>query len=405
MKDLEDLAVQCIRCGFCLEACPTFRVTGSELESPRGRIYLARSADAGKLDWADVQDHFDRCLGCLACETACPSGVQYGQILELAREQVNKKKPNSRVKNLIKLTTSPGPFRAAVTASKLVPGLKMPKFLDASKDGKATHAQLPGIQKSNLPPLNEAEMPAILGDVYFLEGCAMRVLFPRVHEASKRLLRRIGYTVKSVSQGCCGSMDAHNGYLEQARAKAEALIASMPGPEPIIINSAGCGSTMTRYHHLLGPKAKAFAERCIDISSFLKQHGLEVELARSPGVNDATTTYHDACHLAHGQRSKDDPRALIRAVPKVQYTELPESDTCCGSAGIYNFTQPTLSKTLLDRKMGCIGDSHAEVVVLGNPGCHAWIAQGAREQNGDRLLVLHIAEFLEASFIGLEHFR
>ncbi len=404
MKQLEELAVHCIRCGFCLEDCPTFQVTGSELESPRGRIYLARSAEAGKIDWQDVQPHFDRCLGCLACETSCPSGVHYGQILELAREQINAKKPNHKLKNLIHLTTSPGPFKAAISLGKVLPKGKLPKFLDVSEDGSPSQAELPHIQSNKLPPLKDRDLPAVLGEVYFLEGCAMRVLYPRVHEASKRLLRRVGYTVKTVQQGCCGSMDAHNGYLSEARAKADALIASMPGSSPVIVNSAGCGSTMTHYQDLLGPRGKEFAARCVDISTFLRKQGLEAVLASSKGVDFKPTTYHDACHLAHGQKSKEDPRALIRAVPDIQYLELPESDTCCGSAGVYNFTQPKLSKDLLDRKVDHIEDSHAEIIVLGNPGCHAWIAQGVRQRHKDRIQVLHIAEFLEASFIGLQEF-
>lgn len=404
MKTLEDYAVSCIRCGFCLEDCPTFKLTGNELESPRGRIYLARSADAGKLDWTQISPYIDHCLGCLACETACPSGVHYGAILELAREQLNQKKPSGTKRALITLTTSRAALQASLTAGKFLPGKRMPGFVSRALSGLPPEADLPHAQHGGLPPLDEASLPAADKSVYFLEGCAMKLLFSRVHEASKRLLRRAGYRIEEVSQGCCGSMHAHNGFLDEAKALARKLAQSMSEDLPLVINSAGCGSTITHYDELIGEEGAFLAKRAIDISSFLVRSSLLETLKTATKLEGKKATYHDACHLAHGQKSKEDPRRLLAAVPGLEMVPLPESDTCCGSAGVYNVLQPRYARELLDRKVRNIEATGAEIVVLGNPGCHAWIDQGVRERLRGKVAVLHTAEVLEAAFIGLDPF-
>ncbi len=382
------MTTRCIRCALCLESCPTFIETGSELESPRGRIYLVRSASEGKLKWSDIAPHLDRCLGCRACETACPSGVEYGQILEIARNQVDRESNTFRKSLLLKATTSPTLMRL----STLIPIKKMPGF---SADGGSPEAQTPTPQReANLPSLTN--LPPVRGEVYFLEGCAMRVLFPRVHQATRRLLRRVGFTVREVTQGCCGALHAHNGDLETAHAMQERLFASMTGDLPIISNSAGCGSFLKEAEN------RETGGRVQDISEFLLANGIVDLLATSPGVSE-TITYHDACHLAHGQRIAAGPRTLLRAIPDARYVELAEADTCCGSAGIYNVLQPLMARKLLDRKYANVKLSGAKIVATGNPGCHAWIAQAAQEQ-GDTVRVLHTAELLEAAFSGIEWF-
>ena len=401
-KDIEELTTHCIRCGFCLESCPTFVVTGNEMESPRGRIYLVRSAAEGKLRWEeDVRPHLDLCLGCRNCETACPSAVEYGAILEMARDRIEQAKPQLVKKALLASTTSPLILKTQLVLGGLLPGRKVPGPLSRMLSGEAPEADKPVPQKSaSFPPLDEAALPSIRGEVYLLEGCAMRVLYPRVHQATRRLLRRIGFTVREAKQGCCGALHAHNGYLDEARKMGAALVDSFPGDLPVIVNSAGCGSTMKEYGDLL--EGTTFGARVFDASEFLFKNGLLEVLADAKGVAEKVT-YHDACHLSHGQRITQPPRALIQGIPGVTYVELPEAEMCCGSAGIYNVTQPKMARTLVERKMTNVAATGALLVATGNPGCHAWIAQAARE-HGDTVRVLHTMELLEAAFTGLEPF-
>jgi glycolate oxidase iron-sulfur subunit len=429
---LDELTAHCIRCGFCLESCPTYLLTGEETESPRGRIYLVRSADEGNLDWKEAKPHLDRCLGCRACETACPSGVEYGQIFEIARDRLETVKPNSVKKALLGALTSPAKTRLQLALGHLTPGPRIPNVLSKLISGEDAEANKPTPQPiGTLPPLHEASLPPIKGEVLLLEGCVMRVLFPRVHEATRRLLRRIGYAVRDVPQGCCGSLHLHAGYMNEARGKANQLIDSFLGDLPILVNSAGCGSTMKSYGELfpspLPPGgeggepsasrvrgiqdetisrrslvAQTFASRVQDVSEFLLASGLLEELENSPGLN-VKATYHDACHLAHGQGVRSQPRQLLAAIPDLKLVDLPEADMCCGSAGIYNLTQPKYARDLVERKWKNIEATGASVVAMGNPGCHAWIGQAAQE-HGMKIDVLHTAELLEAAFIGLSAF-
>lgn len=404
--DVEELTTHCIRCGFCLESCPTFVQTGDERESPRGRIYLVRSAISGKLEWQDdVRPHLDLCLGCRACETACPSGVQYGLILEIARDKIESSRPQHLKRALLAGTTNAKILRAQLKLGRLLPGNRVPAALSMLLTWRKAEVDLPTPQEmADFPPLNERELPPVKGEVYLLEGCAMRVLYPRVHQATRRLLRRIGFVVKAAEQGCCGALHAHNGELKTAQKMAIELMAAMPDDLPVVINSAGCGSTIKEYGHLLDgePEAAAFAKRTFDASEFLLAHGLKELIEQSPGL-PVTATYHDACHLAHGQRITKQPRDLITAIPGLKFVPLNESDLCCGSAGIYNVTQPTMARSLVERKYTNIEATGASIVVTGNPGCHAWIAQAARE-HGAHVRVLHTLELLEASFSGIELF-
>lgn len=379
MHDLGELTTHCIRCGFCLEACPTFTETGSELESPRGRIYLVRSALDGKLRWdEDVKPHLDRCLGCRACETACPSGVEYGAILELARDRTGTTIPKRAL-----LDTTAQPWRLRL--SQLYPFRRMPAVMSWIVSGEAPEADLPRpAPKPSYPPLRE--LPPVRGEVYLLEGCAMRVLYPGVHLALRRLLRRVGFEVREApGQGCCGSIYAHNGELSKATVLAQELSRKMPDDLPVIVDSAGCGSWMKE-----GP----FAGKAFDASEFLLLEGLMEVLAK--GRLERTVTYHDACHLAHGQGIRSAPRELLAAIPGVRLVEMEEADTCCGSAGIYNVVQPKLARSLLEGKWANVAATGAEIVAMGNPGCHAWIAQAAREHE-ETVRVMHTLEVLESA--------
>lgn len=401
MHDLNDLLTHCIRCGFCLEDCPTFVETGNELESPRGRIYLVRSAMEGKLAWEDVKPHMDLCLGCRACETACPSAVEYGAIFEMAKDIIDDKFPSVTKKALLASTTNPKILRAQLAGSKFLPGGRVPKFVSRLLSGSNAEADMPTAQLNKPLPTFATEM-AVKGEVFMLTGCAMQVLYPRVHECTRRLLRRIGYVIRDVEQGCCGALHAHNGDLSTARKMGTELARAFEGNIPIVVNSAGCGSTMKEYAGMIGPETANVAERTFDLSEFLLKHGLLEELKRAQGLNGRTVTYHDACHLSHGQKITSPPRQLIQAIPNSKYVELEESMMCCGSAGVYNVLQPDMARRLLDRKVDHIKETLASIVATGNPGCHAWIAQGCREQKA--ATVLHTAELLEAAFVGLDGF-
>lgn len=402
MRNLEELTTHCIRCGFCLEDCPTFVETSSELESPRGRIYLVRSAIEGKLNWQDdVKPHLDLCLGCRACETACPSGVEYGAILEIARDKIEQEKPVFSKQALLAGTTNPTLLKLQLSASKLLPGKRVPAFVSKALSGTTPETDLPKPQHyQTLPKLQTNQ--EVKGEVYMLTGCAMQVLYPRVHECTRRLLRRIGYTVREVDQGCCGALHAHNGDIKGATQRAKSLIKSFAQDLPIIVNSAGCGSTMKEYDHLVGEEVTGFSKRTFDITEFLLENGLLDELKHAKGLEGKRITYHDACHLSHGQKITSAPRQLLQAIPNSVFTELPESMMCCGSAGVYNVLQPKMARRLLDRKVNNIEATEAEIVATGNPGCHSWIAQGCSEQQGPT--ILHTAELLEAAFTGIEHF-
>ena len=397
MHDLEELTTHCIRCGFCLEDCPTFVETGNELESPRGRIYLVRSAIEGKISWEDAKPHLELCLGCRACETACPSAVQYGAIFELAKDKIGT---SVSKRALLASTTNPAILKTQLKASRFLGG-KMPGFVSKLLSGEHAEASMPTPQAyPSLPPLVTEQ--SVKGEVFMLTGCAMQVLYPRVHECTRRLLRRLGYVVRDVDQGCCGALHAHNGDLQTAASYALKSAQAFEGNIPIVVNSAGCGSTMKEYPDLIGQVASDFAKRTVDLSEFLLSHGLLDILKQSMGLNGKRITYHDACHLSHGQKITSQPRQLIEAIPNKTFVELPESMMCCGSAGVYNVLQPKMARQLLDRKVGHIQETEADIVATGNPGCHAWIAQGCREQKS--ATVLHTAELLEAAFVGIENF-
>ena len=413
---LDEKLTKCIRCGFCLDACPTFRLTGQETLSPRGRIYLAKSWRDGEIAFdKDVIHAFDSCLGCRACETACPSGVEYGSILESVRTHIEEDHLRSAPQTfargqLLAMLTSPGRMTLALKAGGLLSGItgnKMPGFASKLLSGSDAEIAMPAVSGSvkaqNLPE-RSAPIGVKRATVGILAGCVMRVLFGETNNATVRVLQQNGCEVVAPkAAGCCGALHLHSGYheggLERARALIDAFAPVMSELDAIILNSAGCGSTMKEYGDLLAndteyrEKAQAFAAKVKDITEYLDTLGLIVP----PKPLNATVSYHDACHLAHGQQIRLQPRKILKQIPGLHLVEMDEADTCCGSAGTYNITQPEMARKLLDRKLDHIRATGAGIIATGNPGCLAWIQQGAREQNLP-LRICHPVELLDEAY-------
>lgn len=389
----ENNLMACVHCGLCLNACPTYLETGSEADSPRGRIVLMRGLHEGTLTTrdADVTRHLDLCLGCRACETACPSGVPYGNLLETVRAQINDEKARAKTTDtarhaLLGTLASPKKMTVAMRVAKMTTGGSVPvpvaRLLAGQGRARGQRINLPA-QIS--PPLPPSVTPAV-GPRRFragvLSGCVMRVLFGDVNADTVKILAANGGEVLvNRRQNCCGALHIHNGYGEEAKAMARDLIdAFLPfnGLDAIVVNSAGCGSTMKEYGHLLADdaryadKAAAFAAKVRDVSEFLEEVGWTASL-KPLAANPVTMTYHDACHLAHGQQIREAPRQLLARIPNVTLVPLAESEICCGSAGIYNFTEPDMARRLQERKVKHILDTGASIVATGNPGCLAWI--------------------------------
>lgn len=402
--ELTLLTDECIHCGLCLEACPTYALKGSEPDSPRGRIHLMKALVDGHLDpAADVYGPLDRCLGCRACETACPSSVQYGHLLEAVRadfEVPHRPKRGARhvwslmlehvlpyARRIGALTRPLRVFPGAVRAMRpLLPGL-----LRRQLDLLGT----PGPQGEPIPEWTQARGER-KGTVAFLTGCVMDALYRPVNRATVRMLARAGFDVwVPPSQGCCGALHMHEG--DRARALAFArrnLEAFSPQPElaAVIVNSAGCGAAMKDYGSWL-PEAGAFASKVKDVSEFLAEVGIPTP-TRAVASRAA---YHEPCHLSHGQRVKDAPRKLLAQVPGLTLVPLAESDWCCGGAGSYTVLQPESSDRLLARKLDHLEASGAELIVTGNPSCLMQIGMGLRQQEKATPL-LHTVEVLDRAY-------
>ncbi|MDQ2799906.1 MAG: heterodisulfide reductase-related iron-sulfur binding cluster [Armatimonadota bacterium] len=399
----------CVHCGLCLPACPTYLETGSEADSPRGRIVLMRKMHEGSLSPqdADVTRHLDLCLGCRACETACPSAVPYGRILETARERINAERVRPRStdwsrKALLDTLTEPKKMTVAMRMAQAMTGGVVPapavRLLSGDPNAAAQRASLPETISPPLPPVVTPAVGTKRARVGVLAGCAMRVLFGDVNADTVKILAANGCEVLvNRRQGCCGALHGHNGYGEEARSLARGLIdafSPFDGLDTIVVNSAGCGSMMKEYGSLLADdsdyaaKAAAFAAKAKDVCEWLDELGWIAPL-RAVAEMPVTMTYHDACHLAHGQQIRDAPRALLARLPNVAWVHLPESEVCCGSAGIYNFTEPDMARNLQRRKLENILTTGASVVATGNPGCLSWIGTGLKERGLPQIRVVH----------------
>ena len=398
----ETKALACVHCGLCLSSCPTYLETGNENDSPRGRIYIMRAMQSGQLEvGAAAVRHIDLCLGCRACETACPSGVQYGTLLEETRDHIEQHHSRGLLQWLLRrlvieqVFPFPWRMRLALLPVRVIRflrlGFLLPKF--AREMMELLPQQL---VKGNLPAKRLAKGEA-KGQVGFIEGCVMQVMFGDTNESSVELLNRDGWDVITPrGQGCCGALYAHSGQLAKARDCARRNIAAFEGQalDAIIINAAGCGSTLVEYGELLkgdpawADRAEVFSAKVKDLVSWLDVSQLAASGSREK------VTYHDACHLAHAQGITAEPRELVIAKLGGELVELAESDLCCGSAGSYNLTEPEMASRLQKRKVQNIIDSGAEVVVTTNPGCLLQIQAGLRKVGAHHIRALHIADYL-----------
>jgi glycolate oxidase iron-sulfur subunit len=409
---------RCVHCGLCLNACPTYRELGLEMDSPRGRIYQMKRVAEGEapID-ASYLAHIDLCLACRGCESACPSGVQYGRLIEAARAQiedtVDRPWPTRLLRNFVFRFLLPSRRALEVTGAMLllyrVSGLQ--RLLRAT--GLMNHLGRLGKAESLAPV---AQFPSFYryygrtlaadGErrrrVAFLGGCIANISFARLNEATVRVLRRNGCDVTIPGgQTCCGALHVHAGVKDEAQRLARINIAALSGAgfDAIITNAAGCGSTLKEYGELLeddpewAEKARQFSAQVKDVTEFLHELGLDPRLGPLP----ITATYQDACHLRHGQKISEAPRALLRAIPELEYREMARSEICCGSAGIYNVVQQQMASALLETKMSDVEATGASVIAAANPGCMLQLAAGVRAK-GKPMRVAHVVELLDEAY-------
>lgn len=409
---------KCIHCGLCLNACPTYRELGVEMDSPRGRIYQMVQVATGQQEAGPSYfEHLDLCLACRACETACPSGVPYGRLIEAARAEIEGQTPRPWHVRMIR----------RFVFGTLLPSRTWLKIAGAflylyQSTGMRSLVRGSGILKlfgklgrvESLSP--EAEVPFFFENigrtfpaegerryrVAFLAGCIANVSFARLNEATVRVLQKNGCEVVSpAGQGCCGALHVHAGLKEDARRLARRNIdACLSEPfDAILTNTAGCGSTLKEYHELLEEdsdyheKARTFVGLMCDINEFLATIGL----CQHPGRLELTVTYQDSCHLLHGQKIRSAPRELLRSIPGLTLREMALSDHCCGSAGIYNVVQDEMADALIARKIPLASATGAEVIATANPGCMIQLRAGV-EKYGRGQRVAHVIELLDEAY-------
>jgi glycolate oxidase iron-sulfur subunit len=414
----DELIDKCVHCGFCLPVCPTYVLWHEEMDSPRGRIYLMKMVADGTANINETWvNHFDACLGCMACVTACPSGVEYGKLIEATRAQIERRYTRPAAEKrfrrlLFSIFPHPDRLRALLLPLRLYQkaGLQslvrragIPKLFPARF--RAMEALLPQVPaQETLPELIPAQ-----GErrrrVGLLLGCVQRVLFPQVNAATARVLAAEGCEVVAPkAQPCCGALLVHAGEEEHAvhLARQTIDVFEKAQVDAVIINAAGCGSNVKEYGHLLrddpeyAERAKAFAAKCRDVSEFLA----ELEPRATCHALPLRVAYHDACHLQHAQGVRLQPRTVLGRIPQLKLLEIPEAAICCGSAGIYNLVQPEAATELGDRKASHIAALEADIVVSANPGCLLQL-QSALARAGRKLPVRHFIELLDASIRGV----
>src|SRR5829696_8035926 len=394
---------ECVHCGFCLPTCPTYVLFGEEMDSPRGRIYLMNKG----LDEEPMNDemvrHWDLCLGCMACVTACPSGVQYDKLIESTRQQVERRyerRADDRAFREMIFQFFPYPNRLRAVAAPM----RLYQRFGVGDKMRAMEALLPDLPK-------EEKIPEVTGPVGerrrrvgVLTGCVQRVFFSPVNAATVRVLAAEGCEVIAPKQGCCGALSTHAGREEESLDFARKTIDTFEDLDldNVIVNAAGCGSTMKEYGYLLrddpdyAERAEAFSARVRDVSEFLQELGPVAERSPLP----VTAAYHDACHLAHAQGVRKQPRQTLKQIPGMDVKEIREAEICCGSAGIYNMVEPEPAAELGERKANNILKTGAQVIVTSNPGCMLQIQASLKRMGHDGIPMVHPMEALDASLRG-----
>ncbi|HXJ40150.1 MAG TPA: heterodisulfide reductase-related iron-sulfur binding cluster [Bryobacteraceae bacterium] len=409
---------RCVHCGLCLNACPTYRELGVEMDSPRGRIYQMVQVASGAPITDSYREHIDLCLACRGCESACPSGVQYGKLVEAARADIENNTERGFFTQLFRdfifrnllpspaLLTAAGAGLWAYQASglqKLMRVTGLVNLLGPLKDREALtpEAQIPFFFRE-IGKTFPAEGPRKYR-VAFMAGCIANISFARLNEATVRVLQKNGCeVVVPANQTCCGALHVHAGIRDKARELARRNVdAVVDGNfDAIITNAAGCGSTLKEYGELLehdptyARRAAKFTSLMRDVTEFLAG----IELNTKMGAIDATVTYQDSCHLAHGQKIRKAPRQLLNAIPGLQFKPMPLSDLCCGSAGIYNILHTDLSMSLLEKKMANVNLTKATIIATANPGCMIQLEAGVKKwgRGGER--VVHVVELLDEAY-------
>jgi glycolate oxidase iron-sulfur subunit len=423
--------LDCVHCGLCTSACPTYLETGNENDSPRGRIYLMRAVTDGRLELdATVKRHLDLCLDCRSCETACPSGVQYGRLIEPFRVGMRRAEASAAGTKpaagwferffLYGLFPHPGRMKTALAPARLfqrtgldrlVDAMGLPKLLPGPL--RRMYEQLPRLQPS-APPLPEL-LPAIgprRARVGLFAGCVAQAMFPQTNWATARVLQANGCDVVTPrTQTCCGAIHYHNGAAEPALdlAATNASAFNFEELDAVIINVAGCGSMLKDYGHIAheaadngyrtveknAPALERFASKVRDVSEFLAALGP----IHPKGEIKLRAAYHDACHLVHAQKVREQPRELLGLIPGLTLIPLPESEVCCGAAGSYNLMEPEMSDRLAERKLQNILSCNVDAVITGNAGCSLQI-QAAVRRAGKKIWVAHPVDVLDLAYRG-----
>ncbi|MDJ0746358.1 MAG: heterodisulfide reductase-related iron-sulfur binding cluster [Xenococcaceae cyanobacterium MO_167.B27] len=421
----QELIDTCVHCGFCLATCPSYRVIGKEMDSPRGRIYLMDAINKGEatIDEA-TSSHFDSCLGCLACVTTCPSGVEYDKLIAATRPQVERNQPRNLSDRLIRtlifnLFPYPNRLRTFLPSLWLYQKLGLQQIIRKSKILDKISPRLAAME-SILPEVTveslQDKLPTIIpaqGETRYrvgvILGCVQRLFFSPVNEATVRVLTANGCEVMiPKSQGCCAALPAHQGQEMQAQQLARQMIDSFADTkvDAIIINAAGCGHTLKEYGHILEDdseyrtKAQEFANKVKDVQEFLSSIQLTTELSPLSG-QELKIVYQDACHLLHGQKISLQPRQLLRKIPGIVLTEPIDAALCCGSAGIYNMLQPEVANELGQQKVTNLINTGADIIASPNPGCALQITKHLRFKD-KQPMVIHPIELLDYSIRGIK---
>ena len=438
LKREEEKLLACVHCGLCLEACPTYVATGDENDSPRGRLYLMRAVEEGRLSVQSpaFESHIDRCLGCRACEAACPAGVEYGQLLEAARGEIARAQPKpGGVYGLLKFVLrhvwlKPKRLRASFALARFVRDSGLARLmlrtqfarsistefefaltlLDSSSpevdgsyrtSGGGDHAGRMPANRPQAAGAPDVGAPDVGSSVLLFKACVTEGLFQQVNEATRRVLKANGCHAQApIGQVCCGALHAHAGELDGARTLARQNIDAFGDSDaPIITNAGGCGAMLASYTHLLEDDKK-YAARARNFSARVRDVGQQLEaigFRNGAAIGPERTTYDSSCHLLHGQQAAAASLQMLWAIPKLNLALLKESDVCCGGAGVYNLLEPELSEQVLAEKLKNIQESGATVLATGNAGCHMQIAAGARLA-GMSLRVCHPVELLDESY-------